>query len=192
MVLPVYIYGHPVLRAPNRDVTPDFPNLAQTIQNMKDTMYATDGIGIAAPQVGINARIVYIDVDQLSKDMPELKDVRLTLINPEITVDETGKTTTREEGCLSIPGIHENVDRYEKIHIEYLDENFQPHQADIEGFLARVIQHECDHLQQTLFVDRISPIRKQLVRARLANMAKGKVNCDYRVVTAPRHPKPKK
>ena len=187
MVLPVYIYGHPVLRAENATVTPDYPNLAALIQNMKDTMYASDGIGIAAPQVGVNARIVYIDVNVLADDMPELKDVNMVLINPEITVDPDAKIVSREEGCLSVPGIHENVDRPDKIHLRYTDENFVTHERDIEGFLARVVQHECDHLEATLFVDRISPIRKQLVKARLNNMAKGKVNCAYSTVTAPRH-----
>lgn len=180
-----YIYGHPVLRAENVTVTPDYPNLAEIIDNMKETMYHSQGIGIAAPQVGINARIVYIDVDVLAEDFPELKDCRMVLINPEITIDETAPSISREEGCLSVPGIHENVFRHEKIHLHWQDEQFQEHDEDIEGYLARVVQHECDHLDKTLFVDRISPIRKQLIRSKLNNMVKGKVSCSYRCKVAP-------
>ena len=185
MVLPIYIYGHPVLRAENATVTPDYPNLQELIENMKETMYNSQGIGIAAPQVGVNARIVYIDVDVLAEDFPELKGVNMVLINPEITVDESAPEISREEGCLSVPGIHENVYRREKIHLHWQDEQFQEHDQDIEGYLARVIQHECDHLDKTLFVDRISPIRKQLIRGKLNNMVKGNVSCNYRCKVAP-------
>ena len=189
MILPIYIYGHPVLRAENATVTPDYPNLNELIENMKETMYHSKGIGIAAPQVGVNARIVYIDVDPLYEDFPELKDVRMVLINPEITVDEDAPSVTREEGCLSVPGIQENVTRIEKIHLHWQDEQFQDHDLDIEGYLARVVQHECDHLDKTLFVDRISPIRKQLIRNKLNNMMKGKVSCNYRCKVAPNNRK---
>ena len=185
MILPIYIYGHPVLRADNATVTPDYPGLQELITNMKETMYHTQGIGIAAPQVGVNARIVYIDVDVLAEDFPELKGVNMVLINPEIVVDESAQSVTREEGCLSVPGIHENVQRIEKIHLHWQDENFEEHDQDIEGYLARVVQHECDHLEQTLFVDRISPIRKQLIRSKLNNMVKGKVSCSYKCKVAP-------
>jgi len=189
MILPIYIYGHPVLRAENATVTPDYPNLAELIENMKETMYHTQGIGIAAPQVGVNARIVYIDVDVLAEDFPELKGVNMVLINPVITVDESYQAISREEGCLSVPGIHENVQRHEKIHLHWQDEQFQEHDQDIEGYLARVVQHECDHLEKTLFIDRISPIRKQLIRSKLNNMVKGKVSCNYRCKVAPHNRK---
>ena len=181
MILPIYIYGHPVLRAENAIVTPDFPNLEELIANMKETMYASDGIGIAAPQVGKSLRLIFIDVDVLKDDMPELADKRFVLINPVITVDETSKTVSREEGCLSVPGIHETVTRHDRIHVKWTDENWQEHDEDIEGFLARVIQHECDHLEGHVFTDRISAIRKQMIRNKLNNMVKGKVDCDYRV-----------
>lgn len=185
MILPIYIYGHPVLRADNATVTPDYPGLHELIENMKETMYHTQGIGIAAPQVGVNARIVYIDVDVLAEDFPELKGVNMLLINPVVTVDESAPAVTREEGCLSVPGIHENVSRQEKIHLHWQDEQFQEHDQDIEGYLARVVQHECDHLGKTLFVDRISPIRKQLIRSKLNNMVKGNFSCNYRCKIAP-------
>lgn len=180
MVLPIYLYGHPVLRTATREVTPDQENLAELIANMKETMYATDGIGIAAPQVGQSLRLVYIDVDVLKDDMPELAGKNMVLINPEVTVDETVKPVSREEGCLSVPGVHESVSRHEKIHLKWTDENWEQHEEDIEGYLARVVQHECDHLEKTIFVDRISPIHKQLIRNKLNNIVKGRVDCDYR------------
>ena len=182
MVLPIYLYGHPVLRSENADVTPDYPGLAQLIENMKQTMHASDGIGIAAPHVGLNIKLVYIDVDILADDMPELKDKRMVLINPTVTPITEVQPVSREEGCLSLPGIHENVQRHEKIHITWTDENWQQHDEVIEGYLARVIQHECDHLNATLFIDHISPIRKQLIKSKLNNIIKGNVRCDYRTV----------
>lgn len=182
MVLPIYLYGHPVLRTETQEVTPDYPDLDQLIQNMKETMYASDGIGIAAPQVGKSIRLIYIDVDVLKEDMPELAGKNFVLINPVITVDETSQDVSREEGCLSLPGIHEKVTRHDRIHVKWTDENWQQHEQDIEGFLARVFQHEYDHLEKTVFVDHLTPIRKQLIKAKLMNIVKGKVNCDYRTV----------
>ncbi|MCQ2288616.1 MAG: peptide deformylase [Muribaculaceae bacterium] len=180
MVLPIYLYGHPVLRAVSEPVTQDYPKLDELIANMKETMYASDGIGIAAPQVGVNIKLVYIDVDVLGDDMPELKDVRFVLINPEVTVIEDGEEISREEGCLSLPGIHEGVKRIEKINLKWTDENWEQHEQVIEGYLARVVQHECDHLDGKVFIDHISPIRKQLNRAKLNNIVKGNVRCSYR------------
>ena len=180
MILPVYLYGHPVIRRVADPVTPDTEGLQQLIQDMKDTMYASDGIGIAAPQVGKSLRLIYIDVDILADTYPELKGVNLVLINPEIEVDDTSDTVTREEGCLSLPGIHENVTRHTRIHIKYHDENWQPHDRVVEGYLARVIQHENDHLDGHVFIDHVSSIRKQLIRNKLNNIIHGKVNCSYR------------
>ncbi len=180
MVLPVYIYGQPVLREVAKDVDKSHEGLAELIQNMKDTMYDSDGIGIAAPQVGVSLRLMYIDVDVLKNDFPELKGVQKVLINPVMTVDEESETVTREEGCLSVPGISESVTRHSKIHLHWFDENWQEHDEDIQGYLARVVQHEFDHLDGKLFIDRISPIRKQLIRGKLANMLKGNVRVRYR------------
>lgn len=180
MVLPIYLYGHPALRNANAEVTPDYPKLDELIANMKETMYDSDGIGIAAPQVGVNIKLVYIDVDVLGDDMPELKGVNFVLINPEVTVIEDGEVRNREEGCLSLPGIHESVKRVEKINLKWTDENWQQHEQVIEGYLARVVQHECDHLDGKVFIDHISPIRKQLNKAKLTNIIKGNVRCGYR------------
>lgn len=180
MILPIYLYGHPVLRKESGDITPDYPNLKELIENMKATMYDSDGIGIAAPQVGLNIRLVYIDVDVLKDSFPELEGRNFVLINPHIEVLEDGKKSTREEGCLSLPGIHESVTRIEKIRVKWLDENFEPHEEIIEGYLARVFQHECDHLDGKVFIDHISAIRKQLIRNKLRNIIDGKVRCSYR------------
>ena len=181
MILPIYIYGHPVLRTENATVTPDFPNLQEFIENLKETMYHTQGIGIAAPQVGVNARIVYIDVDVLAEDFPELKGVNMLLINPEITVDETSPLISREEGCLSVPGIHENVHRHEKIHLHWQDEQFQEHDEWIDGYLARVLQHEVDHLEGEVFTDHLKGLRRQMIKSSLNDLVKGRFSCSYKV-----------
>lgn len=182
MVLPVYVYGHPLLRKVSEEINQNYEGLNELIQNMKETMHATDGIGIAAPQVGKSIRLIYIDVDVLADKFPELKDKRMVLINPILTIDETSPTVTREEGCLSVPDVHENVTRHSRIHLNWFDENWQEHSEDIEGYLARVVQHEYDHLEGKLFIDRISPIRKQMNRRKLNNIATGKMNFDYRTV----------
>ena len=176
MILPIYLYGQPVLRRVADEITPEYEGLTELIENMKATMYASDGIGIAAPQVGVSAKIVYIDASVLADTFPELAEAKYILINPEIEVIADGKRLSREEGCLSLPGIHEPVMRTEKIHIK----NFTAHDEIVEGYLARVMQHECDHLDGKVFIDHISPIRKQLIRNKLNNIVRGKVNCDYR------------
>lgn len=179
MTLPIYLYGHPVLRKISPDITPDFPGLHDLIENMKETMYGSDGIGIAAPQVGVTARLVYIDASVLADTFPELAGSKYVLINPHIEVLE-GKRISRDEGCLSLPGISESVPRVEKIKITWCDEDFKPQEKIVEGYLARVMQHECDHLDGKVFIDHISPIRKQLIKGKLNNIISGKVRCDYR------------
>ena len=180
MILPIYLYGQPVLRRVADVVTPEYEGLSELIENMKATMYASEGIGIAAPQVGVSAKIVYIDASALKESFPELADSKYVLINPEITVLDDGKRLSRDEGCLSLPGIYEGVVRTEKIRIKWQDENFVEHDEVIEGYLARVMQHECDHLDGKVFIDHLSSIRKQLIKGKLNNIIRGKVNCDYR------------
>ena len=180
MILPIYLYGHPVLRKVAANIDNTYPELEKLIENMKETMYGSDGIGIAAPQVGVSAQLVYIDASCLADTFPELADSKMVLINPEVTVIEDGKSVSREEGCLSLPGIHENVTRIEKIHLKWQDENFEAHEKDIEGYLARVVQHECDHLAGKVFIDHISTIRKQLISGKLKKIVDGKVRCSYR------------
>ncbi|MDD2474763.1 MAG: peptide deformylase [Dysgonamonadaceae bacterium] len=184
MILPIYIYGHPVLRKVTTDINSSYPNLKELIDNMFETMYNAEGVGLAAPQVGLEDRIFVIDLSPLAdEDHPEFKDLKKAFVNARIT-KRTGEMSSYEEGCLSIPGINENVPRQDEIEIEYLDEYLEPHTETYTGFTARVIQHEYDHIEGILFIDHISAIRKRLIKSKLANMTKGKVNCHYRVRTA--------
>lgn len=184
MILPIYIYGHPVLRKVTTDINSSYPNLKELIDNMFETMYNAEGVGLAAPQVGLEDRIFVIDLSPLAdEDHPEFKDLKKAFVNARIT-KRTGEMSNYEEGCLSIPGINENVPRQDEIEIEYLDEYLEPHTETYTGFTARVIQHEYDHIEGILFIDHISAIRKRLIKSKLANMTKGKVNCHYRVRTA--------
>lgn len=188
MKLPIYIYGHPVLRNESEDVTRDYPDLSKLISDMYETMYAAEGVGLAAPQIGRNDRIVVIDADPLGESFPECAGRRMTLINPEVEV-LSGEPVTRAEGCLSLPGLSENVPRVEHIRLRWLDENFEPHEEEMSGFLARVVQHECDHLDATLYIDHMSLIRKQLIKRKLHDMVEGKTRCDYPVKYAQRKKK---
>lgn len=183
--LPVYLYGHPVLRKISGEITPGYPDLKQLIADMYETMYASEGVGLAAPQIGRNDCIVVIDADPVADSFPECAGRKLTLINPVVEVLE-GEPATRNEGCLSLPGLSEKVKRTEHIRLSWVDENFEPHQEEISGFLARIVQHECDHLEGKLYIDHVSPIRKQLIKGKLSDIAAGKVSCDYPVRTAPR------
>ena len=188
MKLPVYLYGHPVLREVSDDIEPDYPELKQLIADMYETMYASDGVGLAAPQIGKNIRLVVIDADAVSEHFPECKGRKLTLINPEIDILE-GDTVSRSEGCLSLPGLSENVKRVENIRLNWLDEDFNEHEEIMTGFLSRIVQHECDHLEGKMYIDHISPIRKQLIRTKLNNIIDGKTRCDYPAKYAPKKKK---
>lgn len=185
MKLPVYLYGHPVLRKVSEDITPDYPDLKTLLDNMYETMYASEGVGLAAPQIGRNDRIVVIDADPVAENFPECAGRKLTLINPELEVLD-GEYITRGEGCLSLPGLSENVNRVEHIRLRWVDENFEPHEEEMSGFLARIVQHECDHLEGKLYIDHVSLIRKQLIRGKLNNIIEGKIRCDYQVRYAPK------
>lgn len=181
MILPIYIYGQPVLRKVSEDITPDYPELQQLIANMWDTLADSEGIGLAAPQIGKAIRLVVIDLDPLSDDLPEYKDFKKVYINPHIIeFDEDSPKDSSEEGCLSLPGIHEKVTRPTRIHVRYCDEQFQEHDEWVEGYLARVMQHEFDHLDAHLFIDRISPLRKQLIQGKLKALLQGRYRCSYR------------
>ena len=184
MKLPIYIYGHPVLREMGVDITPEYEGLSELISNMWETMYFSDGIGLAAPQIGRAIRLFVIDADPMKEDFPECKGLKQTFINARI-ISRSEESQAENEGCLSIPGIHEKVTRPSTITIEYLDENFQPHTETYSGFAARVIQHEYDHIEGILFIDQIAAIRKQLIKGKLTNLQKGKVATHYRTVTAP-------
>ena len=184
MVLPIYIFGQPVLRKVAEDIPADYPDLDKFVVDMWDTLAESEGIGLAAPQVGKSIRVVVIDLDVLSEDMPEYKDFRKVYINPHIVEYDESQTDTMEEGCLSLPAIHERVTRSKRIHVQWLDEQMQPHDEWVEGYLARVMQHEFDHLEGKVFVDRVSPLRKQLIKSKLKALTQGRYRCGYKTKAA--------
>lgn len=181
MILPIYTFGQPVLRQVAEDIDQDYPQLPELIQNMWDTLARSEGIGLAAPQIGLPIRLVIIDLDLISEDMPEYKDFRHVYINPQIEEYDDSETDTSEEGCLSLPGIHETVRRPTRIRVTYQDENFVEHDEWITGYLARVMQHEFDHLDGKVFTDHLTGLRKQLVKSKLQALLKGKFSCSYKV-----------
>jgi len=184
MVLPIYLYGQPVLRTETEEIDPDYPDLRKLIDDMWETMYASEGVGLAAPQIGRSIRLIVLDGSVFADDFPECKDSKMVLINPILDVIEDTAPVSRAEGCLSLPGLSENVRRVEHVRLNWLDENFEEHEQEFSGFLSRIMQHEYDHLEQMVYTDHISPIRKQLIRTKLNNIAKGKVSCDYRTKAA--------
>lgn len=184
MIYPIYLYGHPVLRKKSEEVSTEHPDLKQLVADMFETMYHSEGVGLAAPQIGKSIRLIVIDGDVLADRFPECKDLKLTLVNPVLEIIEDEDPVTREEGCLSLPGLSENVKRYEHVKLDWFDENFQPHSQEFKGFASRIIQHEFDHLEGEVYTDHVSPIRKQLIKSKLNNIQKGKVNCEYKVKVA--------
>jgi peptide deformylase len=162
------------------DIPADYPNLQQLIADMYETLDASEGIGLAAPQVGKPIRVVVIDLDVLSDDMPEYKDFRHAFINPHIVEYDEDKTDVSEEGCLSLPAIHEKVVRPSRIRVQWLDEELQAHDEWVEGYLARVMQHEFDHLEGKMFIDRVSPLRRQLIKSKLKALTQGRYRCGYK------------
>lgn len=180
MILPIYLYGQAVLRQETDDIEPDYPELKKLIDDMFETMYHSDGVGLAAPQIGLPISVFVIDGSVLADKFPECEGLKMAVINPDLEVIEDQAAVSRDEGCLSLPGLSETVKRHEHIRLNWLDENFEEHEQEFTGFASRIIQHEYDHLLGTVYTDRISPIRKQLVRNKLNNIAKGKVKCDYR------------
>ena len=147
-------------------------------------MYESEGVGLAAPQIGKSIRLVVIDADPVAEAFPECAGRKFTLVNPEVEVLD-GDKISRAEGCLSLPGVSENVPRVEHVRLRWLDEDMQPHEEEISGFLARIVQHECDHLEGKVFTDHISAIRKQLIRRKLNDIVTGRVSVDYPVRFAP-------
>jgi peptide deformylase len=183
MTLPIYVYGWPLLRKKSEDITSGYPGLQQLIADMFETMYQAEGCGLAAPQVGMNIRLAVIDGSPLADEKnPDdmLRSFKKVLINPVIT-DRSDEEWTDNEGCLTFPKIRESVKRPFKIKIDYLDENFAPHSEQYDGMAARIIQHEYDHIEGALFIDRISPLRRKLITAKLFAIAKGKADCSYKI-----------
>lgn len=187
MVLPIVAYGDAVLRKVGTDITADYPNLKELITNMFETMEASHGVGLAAPQIGLPIRLFVIDAspfgedEDLSAEEQEfLKSFRKTFINAKI-IEETGDKWSFNEGCLSIPGVREDVLRHKQLTISYLDENFIPQELTVDGLAARIIQHEYDHIEGILFTDKLSAFKKRLLKGKLTDISKGKVNVDYRM-----------
>lgn len=182
MILPIHVYGNPVLRKKTQIVTPDYPNLDKTLADIWETMYHADGVGLAAPQVGISLRIFVIDSKELFKeDDPNPDIMKQTFINPEI-IDLNGDEWAFNEGCLSIPGIREDIKRKAEVRIRFVDENFQPFDKIYTGVNARVILHEYDHLEGVLFTDHLSQLRKKLLKRKLADISKGIYDVDYKTI----------
>lgn len=187
MIYPIYIYGQPVLRKVAEDIDKDYPELEKLIADMFETLTHSDGIGLAAPQIGLPIRVVVIDLDPLKEDLPEYTNFRHAYINAHILErDDKSEKVSSEEGCLSIPGIHESVTRPTRIRVKWMDENFEEHDEWIDGYLARVMQHEFDHLDGVMFTDRLSPFRKQMIRNKLRALTQGKFRCGYRTKPLPR------
>ncbi len=179
MILPIVVYGSPVLRAENKEIDATYPEARKLIDDMYATMYAAEGVGLAAPQVGRNIRLFVVDATPWADDEPELAGFRRAFINPEI-YERSGEEGFYNEGCLSLPGLHEDVSRPVTIRMRYLDENFEPHDEEFTGRAARVIQHEYDHLEGIVFTDHLSPLRKTLLKSKLTGFTKGKYKVSYR------------
>ncbi|MDR2775593.1 MAG: peptide deformylase [Tannerella sp.] len=180
MILPVYTYGQPVLRKKTETIGKDYPGLKELICDMFETMYNAEGIGLAAPQIGLSIRLLVIDADPVSDIYPECKGFKRVLINPEIT-EFGNETVSLEEGCLSFPGIQEKISRSVKIRVRYMDADFNGQEELMEKFSARVVQHECEHLDGGMFIDDISPIRRQLNKSKLNKIIKGDISCSYKI-----------
>jgi len=187
MILPILAYGDPILRKKGKEIASDFPKLNALIENMLETMYAASGIGLAAPQIGVPIRLFIVDAtpfeddEELSeKEREFLSTFKQIFINAKI-IEETGNEWAFNEGCLSIPDVREDVFRQEYVKIEYYDEAFEKHVGEFYGIAARIIQHEYDHTEGVLFTDKLSTLKKRLLKGKLSNISKGKVNIDYRM-----------
>jgi peptide deformylase len=181
MILPVTLYGDPVLKKRAEDIAADFPNLPDVIKNMWQTMYAASGVGLAAPQVGMSIRLFVVDTVQLQeKRKTDFNGIKKVFINPTI-LEETGEEWKYEEGCLSIPGIREDVFREPLVKIHYFDEQFNEFTETFDDINARVIQHEYDHIEGVLFTDKLKPLKRKLLLPKLTKISRGEVDVDYRV-----------
>ena len=174
MILPVVAYGHPVLKKPAKEIDPSFPGLKGFVADMFETMYQSDGVGLAAPQVNQSIRLFVVDSSAFVDKFPEAKEFKRVFINADIYKCE-GEDFSFNEGCLSFPGLREDIVRKPVIHIRYFDENFQPHDEQIDGINARVIQHEYDHINGIVFVDRMSSLRRMIIKGKLNDISKGNI-----------------
>ena len=181
MTYPIVIYGHSILRKVAEDIDRDYPDLKQLVGDLFETMYKSEGLGLAAPQIGKSIRIFVIDGAPVADDEPELANFKKAFINAHI-VEKTGDLIPMNEGCLSIPNIREEVKRESHIRIRYVDENWTEYDEVYDGYKARVIQHEYDHLDGKLFVEKVNPLKRQLLKGKLADISKGKFEADYKTL----------
>lgn len=181
MILPIYTYGQGVLRKECEEIDQTYHNLPQLISDMWDTLAHSEGIGLAAPQVGLPIRLVVIDLTPLSDEYPEYENFRRVYINPYIEEYDESEKETLEEGCLSLPGLHEKVTRPTRIRVTWQDEQFEEHDEWVTGYLARVMQHEFDHLDGVLYTDHVKGLRRQLLTSKLQGLTKGRFSCNYKV-----------
>ena len=180
MKLPIIAYGDSILRKKASEITTDYPDLDILIANMFETMYAAHGVGLAAPQIGLSIRLFIIDATSFADDEPELKSFKKIFLNAQV-VDESGEKWVFNEGCLSIPEIRDDISRQNTIRISYYDENWQQHEETYKGLVARIIQHEYDHIEGKLFTDKLSPLRKAMLKKRLDSISKGMVKVEYKM-----------
>jgi peptide deformylase len=191
MILPVVAYGHPILRKVCDNITPQYDGLEKLLADMWETMYASKGVGIAAPQINKAIRLFLVDTEQLIKDFDDddrvrfanEKPIKSVFINAK-KIEEIGKSWPYNEGCLSIPRVREDVTRKETIRIKYLDENFNEQEGEFDGITGRVILHEYDHIEGKLFIDLLSPLKRRLIKKRLDDISSGKIKMDYRMIFA--------
>jgi peptide deformylase len=181
MILPIVAYGHTTLRRKTVEIGRDYPGLDTLIADMFETMYFSHGVGLAAPQVNLSIRLIVVDAEAYSEEFPEVKGFKKVFINPRIT-EESGKEWLFNEGCLSVPDVREDILRKSDIRIHYLDEHFKPFDERFSGVLARIIQHEYDHLEGVLFVDRVSTLRKAFLRKKLLDISHGNIEVKYRMI----------
>jgi peptide deformylase len=181
MTYPIFVYGNPVLKKVAVDVEKDYPGLQKLVDDLFDTMYHSEGLGLAAPQIGKSIRVFVIDGAPVAEDEPELADFKKAFINAHL-LEKSGELVPMNEGCLSIPHIREEVKRESHIRIQYYDENWEYHDEVYDGYKARIIQHEYDHLDGILFTEKINPLKKQLIRGKLKDISKGKFEADYKTI----------
>jgi peptide deformylase len=189
LVLPILAYGHPILRKVARDINPDYPNLQKLIADMWETMYSSNGVGLAAPQVNRDIRLFLVDSQQIfqnleedeKKDFPDTPGIKQVFINAHL-VEVEGKNWSYNEGCLSIPKIREDITRQEIVSIRYFDEEFNLQHKTFNGITARIILHEYDHIEGKLFIDYLPPLKKKLMKGKLKDISKGKVTVDYKML----------
>jgi peptide deformylase len=181
MTFPIVVYGHPILRKVAAEITKEYPGLDKLIEDLFETMYYSEGLGLAAPQIGKSIRIFVIDGKPAAEDEPSLADFKKAFINPQIT-ERCGELQPMNEGCLSIPNLREEVMRESHIRITYYDENWEFHDEVYDGYKARIIQHEYDHLDGILFPDRLTPLCRRLLKGKLTAISKGNFEADYKTI----------